>query len=61
MRCRWWVERPSLPLTQPLTTLTAGGSASPAKLLAVLGVDLDDPEIWEDGFAVLEGFVERMC
>jgi oligoendopeptidase F len=41
--------------------LTAGGSASPAKLLAVLGVDLDDPEIWEDGFAVLEGFVERMC
>jgi oligoendopeptidase F len=40
--------------------LTAGGSASPAELLAVVGVDLGDPEIWNDGFAVLEGFVERM-
>ncbi len=41
--------------------LTAGGSASPAELMAVVGVDLGDPEIWNDGFAVLEGFVERMC
>jgi oligoendopeptidase F len=41
--------------------LTAGGSASPEELLAILGVDLGDPEIWNDGFAVLEGFVERMC
>ena len=40
--------------------LTAGGSASPAELLAVVGVELGDPEIWNDGFAVLEGFVERM-
>ena len=40
--------------------LTAGGSASPAELLAVVGVDLGDPEIWNDGFAVLAGFVERM-
>jgi oligoendopeptidase F len=40
--------------------LTAGGSASPAELLAAVGVDLDDPEIWNDGFAVMEGFVERM-
>jgi len=41
--------------------LTAGGSASPEELLTVVGVDLGDPEIWSDGFAVLEGFVERMC
>jgi oligoendopeptidase F len=41
--------------------LTAGGSASPAELMAVVGVDLGDPEIWNDGFAVLEGFVERLC
>jgi oligoendopeptidase F len=41
--------------------LTAGGSASPEEKLAVVGVDLGDPEIWNDGFAVLEGFVERMC
>ena len=37
-----------------------GGSASPAELLAVVGVELGDPEVWNDGFAVLEGFVERM-
>ena len=41
--------------------LAAGGSASPEELLAILGIDLGDPEIWNDGFAVLEGFVERMC
>ena len=41
--------------------LAAGGSASPEELLAVVGIDLGDPEIWNDGFAVLEGFVERMC
>jgi oligoendopeptidase F len=41
--------------------LTAGGSASPEELLAIVGVDLGDPEIWNDGFAVLEGFVERLC
>jgi oligoendopeptidase F len=40
--------------------LTAGGSASTPELLAVVGVDLSDPEIWNDGFALLEGFVERM-
>jgi oligoendopeptidase F len=41
--------------------LSAGGSASPEELLAVVGLDLGDPGIWNDGFAVLEGFVERMC
>jgi len=40
--------------------LTAGGSAPPEELLAILGVDLNDPEIWSDGFAVLKSFVERM-
>ena len=39
--------------------LAAGGSASPEQLLAILGVDLNDPEIWNDGFSVLESFVER--
>jgi oligoendopeptidase F len=41
--------------------LTAGGSASPEELLDIVGVDLGDPEIWNAGFAVLEGLVERMC
>ena len=40
--------------------LTAGDSASPAELLAVVGVELGDPEVWNDGFSVLEGFVDRM-
>jgi oligoendopeptidase F len=40
--------------------LAAGGSTSPEELLAIVGVDLGDPEIWNDGFAVLEGLVERM-
>jgi oligoendopeptidase F len=40
--------------------LAAGGSASTEELLAVVGVDLGDPEIWNDGFAVLEGFVEKL-
>jgi oligoendopeptidase F len=40
--------------------LATGGSASPEQLLAILGVDLNDPEIWNDGFSVLESFVERM-
>lgn len=40
--------------------LTAGGSGSPAELLAVIGVDLRDPEIWNDGFSILERYVERM-
>ena len=40
--------------------LTAGGSASPEEKLALVGLDLGDPEIWNDGFAVLDGFVERM-
>ena len=40
--------------------LAAGGSASPEELLAILGVDLNDPEIWNDGFSALERFVERV-
>ena len=31
--------------------LAAGGSAAPADLLGALGVDLDDPGVWEPGFA----------
>ena len=30
------------------------------ELLAIVGVDLGEPEIWNDGFSILEGFVERM-
>src|SRR5262249_40931803 len=40
--------------------LAAGGSASPEELMDLLEVDLRDPEIWNDGFAVLEGWLDRI-
>ena len=38
--------------------LAAGGSAPPAELLAALGVDLEDPGVWEPGFREMERMVE---
>ena len=38
--------------------LAAGGSMAPAELLGSLGVDLDDPAVWEPGFAEMERMVE---
>jgi oligoendopeptidase F len=38
--------------------LAAGGSKSPVELLGVLGVDLDDPDVWEPGFREMERMVE---
>jgi oligoendopeptidase F len=40
--------------------LAAGGSASPEELMAILEVDLRDPEIWNDGFSVMEGWIDRI-
>jgi oligoendopeptidase F len=40
--------------------LAAGGSASPEELMAIVGVDVSNPEIWNEGFAVLEGLLDRM-
>jgi oligoendopeptidase F len=39
--------------------LGAGGSAAPADLLRPLGVDLDDPDVWEPGFAEMTRMVEE--
>ena len=41
-----------------LRFLAAGGSADPADLLRPLGVDLDDPDVWEPGFAEMTRMVE---
>jgi oligoendopeptidase F len=38
--------------------LSAGGSATPTDLLRPLGVDLDDPNVWEPGFAEMTRMVE---
>ena len=40
--------------------LAAGGSASPEELMAILEIDLRDPEIWNDGFSVMEGWIDRI-
>lgn len=38
--------------------LSAGGSRTPTQLLGALGVDLDDPAVWEPGFREMERMVE---
>jgi oligoendopeptidase F len=40
--------------------LAAGGSAGPEELMGILDVDLRDADIWNDGFAVLEGWIDRI-
>ncbi|HSJ73405.1 MAG TPA: M3 family oligoendopeptidase [Miltoncostaeaceae bacterium] len=40
-----------------LAFLAAGGSMAPAELLGALGVDLDDPDVWEPGFEEVERMV----
>ena len=38
--------------------LSAGGSKTPTELLGALGVDLEDPAVWEPGFREMERMVE---
>jgi oligoendopeptidase F len=40
-----------------LTLLAAGGSDTPPRLLAKLGLDITDPAFWDGGLALLEGLV----
>ncbi|HSI31053.1 MAG TPA: M3 family metallopeptidase, partial [Miltoncostaeaceae bacterium] len=40
-----------------LAFLAAGGSMAPAELLGALGVDLEDPGVWEPGFEEMERMV----
>ncbi len=42
-----------------LDFLAAGGSGSPAELLAPLGLDLGDPAVWDDGFAELGRMIDE--
>jgi oligoendopeptidase F len=41
-----------------LAFLAAGGSATPAELLARLGVDIEAPDVWEPGFREIERLVD---
>ena len=49
-----WKERGDAFVTDYMTLLAAGGSESPATLLARLGLDLGDPAFWARGVAVVE-------
>jgi oligoendopeptidase F len=40
--------------------LAAGGSASPAEALSMLGVDPNDPGTWDEGFGVIESWLDRI-
>jgi oligoendopeptidase F len=41
--------------------LAAGGSEPPDELMARVGVDLNDVAIWNEGFAVIEGWIEQLA
>ena len=45
---------------QYLELLAAGGSDSPASLLARLGVDIQQPSFWQRGLGVLRGLVAKV-
>jgi oligoendopeptidase F len=40
--------------------LAAGGSASPDELMSIIGVDLSDSGIWDEGLSVIESWVDRI-
>lgn len=40
--------------------LAAGSSASPEELMTMVGIDLRDSDIWEDGFNVVESWLETI-
>ena len=40
--------------------LAAGGTRAPGHLLAEMGVDWQDPDFWEGGLQVFEGYVEQL-
>jgi oligoendopeptidase F len=43
-----------------LKILSAGGSESPAKILAEAGINIRDPKFWQGGFDVLEKLVSEL-
>ena len=53
-----WREQGEAFVPRYLEFLAAGGSAAPADLLSVLGVDLGGAEIWDIAFAELERMIE---
>ena len=42
-----------------LELLAAGGSEAPVKLMARMGINLEDPAFWEEGMGILRSMVEE--
>ena len=42
-----------------IEALKAGGSKSPKDITKMLGVDIEDPQLWQQGLAVLQGYVDE--
>ena len=40
--------------------LAAGGSEDPAKVLAAVGIDMEDPAFWQGSFAIIEGWMDQL-
>jgi oligoendopeptidase F len=43
-----------------LDILAAGGSESPARILAAAGIDIQSPAFWQGGFDVVDGLVRQL-
>jgi oligoendopeptidase F len=54
---RRYVEEGSDFLPQYVALLEAGGSQSPADLLAPMGLDITDPSVWNRGFLAIEELI----
>ncbi len=55
-----WQERGDAFVDDYLALLRAGGSRSPAALVAGLGLDLADPDFWARGVAVVEAQLDEL-
>jgi len=53
-------ERPEAFVDRYLDLLAAGGSDTPYRLLEPFGVDLDDPEFWQDGLDLIQVMIESV-
>ena len=43
-----------------LQLLESGGSQRPEHALAQIGIDINQPEFWDKGFRVIEGFLSDL-
>jgi len=43
-----------------ITLLESGGSQRPERALAQLGIDINQPEFWDQGFRMIKGFLDEL-